>query len=268
MRHASNGGHWLFRLMLLAIVAAIALLVWLLPAFHLKKIEISPLVELNGQEILDACGLDKGQHLFSGLGGSLQQILQLRYPAAEEQLARKFPSIRKITASMDFPGKIDLVIDERLQVAYLSIHDGCVMIDKDGVALKIWPDPPVGIPVIEGITATSLILGQPLGVDAPSALNSAISLMGAIIDADKDTRAVTQLLPNISKIRPVGGRRIYLTLILPVNGEVFQVEAETGEDMQEDMLWLRFALSQGAFDSLGKGMLDLTGSRKTFTPDT
>ena len=33
------------------------------------------------------------------------------------------------------------------------------------------------------------------------------------------------------------------------------------------MLWLRFALAQGVFDGRGKGVLDLTGSRKTFTPD-
>jgi len=168
---------------------------------------------------------------------------------------------------MDFPGQIHIDIVERVEIAYIKIPDGCVMIDKEGVALSILPAPPGDIPVIEGVTVASMKLGQKLTVDVPSALNSAITLMGAIIDADQDDRTDLLLLPYIRKIMPIGGRQLYLTVVLPNTGEELNVEAETGTEQAEDMLWLRFALDQGVFDGRGKGVLDLTGSRKTFTPD-
>ena len=141
------------------------------------------------------------------------------------------------------------------------------MIDKEGVALAVMPEAPGSIPVIEGVKVTSMTLGQPLTVDVPSALNSAIALMGAIIDADKDDRTDQLLLSQIRGIMPIGGRQLYLSVILPNTGEELSVAAETGSEQVDDMLWLRFALAQGVFDGRGKGVLDLTGSRKTFTPD-
>jgi hypothetical protein len=268
MKRPQAPKRWPARLALLAVLLLLSVLAWQLPAFHLDQIKIAGLQDLSNQEVIAASGLQVGQHLFSGLGGSLEQIIRLRYAAAESRLKKAFPSIRSVCAYMDFPGMIRIDVEERIQVAYLSIPDGCVMVDKEGVAIRILEKAPPGIPVIGGVTATSLILGQPLGVDVPEAMNSAISLMGAIIDADKDTRTALLLLPNISRIRPLSGNHLYLTVILPQTGEELTVEAETGSDMADDMLWLRFALSQDAFKNLGKGVLDLTGSRKTFIPDT
>jgi hypothetical protein len=264
---ATSGKHWYGRLTLLGAVIVASALIWLLPAFHAEQIEISGLQTLTQEDVLMASGLDEGQHLFQGVGGSFGQLLQLRYAAAENQLYNAFPVIRSVEARLRFPGQISLTIVERVQVAYVAIPDGCAMIDKDGVAIKIMPAAPDGIPVIEGVTVTSLKLGDPLGVDVPAAMNSAISLMGAIIDADKDNRTTTLLLPLISKIRPLSGRRLYVTVVLPKTGEELYVEAESSSDMGEDMLWLRFALDQDAFNNLGKGVLDLTGGRRTFTPD-
>ncbi len=251
----------------LLVLAFAALLVWQLPFFHLQQVEVTELRSLNEDAVIKASGLDEGQHLFLGLGGSFNQIIHLRYPNVETNLTKAFPVIKSATAQLRFPGKISLSIVERLEVAYVSIPDGCVMIDKEGVALKILTEKPGDIPIFEGVTVTSLILGQPLEVDVPTAMNSAITLMGAIIDADKDTRTKDCLLPQIRKIRPISGRKLYLTVILPNTGEEMSVLAETGQNQTEDMLWLRFALMQGAFDSQGKGVLDLTGNRKTFTPD-
>jgi cell division septal protein FtsQ len=251
----------------LAVLVVIGLLVWLLPAFRLSDIAMGDLRTLQPEEVIQASGLQTGQHLFAGFGGSLLQIAQLRYNPVENRLLQAFPVIKTVKASMDFPGRIKLEITERVEVAYIEIPDGCVMIDKAGVAMAILDDAPAGIPVLGGVTVTKLTLGQPLAVDVPSALNSAITLMGAIIDADQDDRTDQLLLPTIRKIMPVGGRAIYLTVILPHTGEELSVAAETGDDQAEDMLWLRFALAQGVFDSRGKGVLDLTGSRKTFTPD-
>jgi len=254
-------------LLFAAIAALLALLVWLLPFFRLQAVEATTLRGASEKDILSASGLIIGRHLFQDLGGSFEELAQLRYAAVEDRLAKAFPFIRSVKARMDFPGKIRLEIVERTEVAYVSIPDGCVMIDKDGVALRILNQTPDDIPVIDGISATSLLLGEPLAVDVPSAMNSAISLMGAIIEADKDTRPQIALLPQIRRIRPIGGQSVYLTVVLPDTGEELSVKAETSSDQTEDMLWLRFALAQGVFNGMGKGVLDLAGNHRTFTPD-
>ncbi len=255
---------WLAALLLPALIG---LLVWLLPVFRLQTVETTKIRGAGEADILAASGLIIGQHLFRGLGGSPESLIRLRYVAVETRLAKAFPAIKHVTAKLVFPGRIRLEIEERVEVAYVAIPDGCVMVDKDGIALRILNKVPDDIPVIEGVSATALLLGQPLGVDVPSAMNSAISLMGAIIEADKDTRPPLQLLPQIRKIRPVSGQTLYLTAVLPKTGEELNVKAETTSDQTEDMLWLRFAIAQGVFDGRGKGVLDLTGSRRTFTPD-
>jgi cell division septal protein FtsQ len=248
-------------------LTAVVLLVWSLPVFHLSELEVSQLRTISREEIISLSGLTQGQHLLAGLGGTASHWFSLRYAITERRLLDAVPTIKSVTVRMDFPGKIQIDIDERIEVAYIRIPDGCVMIDKDGVALSILPAPPGEIPVIEGVTVASMTLGKPLTVDVPSALHSAMTLMGAIIDADQDERTDLRLLPQIRKIMPIGGRQLYLTVVLPNTGEELSVEAETGSEQREDMLWLRFALGQGVFDGRGKGVLDLTGSRKTFTPD-
>ena len=258
---------WPRLLATLACLAVIALLVWQLPVFRLNGIDATDMRSVGEEDLIKASGLVAGQHLFAGLGGTLPQVIQLRYSQVESRLAAAFPSIKTVRASMEFPGRISLEIVERVEVAYIKIPDGCVMIDKEGVALAVMPEAPGSIPVIEGVKVTSMTLGQPLTVDVPSALNSAIALMGAIIDADKDDRTDQLLLSQIRGIMPIGGRQLYLSVILPNTGEELSVAAETGSEQVDDMLWLRFALAQGVFDGRGKGVLDLTGSRKTFTPD-
>ncbi|MEA4888507.1 MAG: FtsQ-type POTRA domain-containing protein [Clostridiaceae bacterium] len=251
---------------LLALILSV--MIGFLPIFHLETVHFpDELRSVTQEELLNASGLVKGQHLLIGLGGTLDQWLHLRYGQAEEKLLGRFPAIKSVEIRMQFPGAVRMLVEERVEVAYLAIPDGCVMIDKEGYALKILADPPANIPVIEGVGVTTMTLGQPLTVDVPAAMNSAITLMGAIIEADRDTRPVTPLLPQISKIRPLSGRQLYLTVIIPDTGEELTVVAETGQDQTDDMLWLRFALDQDVLNGRGKGILDLTGSRRTFTPD-
>lgn len=258
---------WRNLIVFVIVMAALLLPVMLLPVFRLGEIRISGLSEISAPAIESSSGLIKDQHLLTGLGGSLTHLLQLRYAKAEARLMADHPKIRQAVVRMDFPGKIAVDIEERVEVAYLVVPDGCAVIDKEGVLMDILQQPPRDIPIIRGVTVTSMILGQPVRVDVPAALNSAITMMGAIIDADRDERTSQKLLPQIRTIMPVGGRKIFMTVILPSTGDELNVSAELGQDVSEDLLWLRFALEQGAFDGRGKGILDLTGSRRTFTPD-
>lgn len=249
------------------LLVLLILLFYLLPPFRLNDFVISGNMNLGMDEIVAASEMTSGQHLLAGLGGSLDHWLHMRYKTAEHLLEAQLPLVQSAHVSLDFPGTIAIDIVERIEVAYISIPDGYVMIDKYGVAMRIGVNAPEGIPLIEGITARSLSLGQQLTVDVPDALNSAITLMGAIIDADADTRTDIRLLSLIGSIRPVSGKKLYLSIRLPESGENLLVMAETGRDQYDDMTWLRLALDQGVLENRGRGILDLTGGRRIFTPE-
>lgn len=250
----------------LVILVAAALLIGFLPSFYAAEIEVTPTRAMSTAEIQAASGLETGQHLLSGLGGSLRQLFSLRYGTAEQKLIQKFPYIRTVEARLDFPARIKINIEERIEVSYLAIPDGCVLVDKEGYALRILPQSPTDIPLVEGITVRQMSIGSPLTVDLPESMNVALSLMGAIIDANKDTRSSVNLIAAARNIRPVSNRDVYLTLLLP-SGDELTVLARASADLVEDMIWLRFAIEQGALSDRGKGVLDLTGDRKVFIPD-
>lgn len=254
-------------LVTIAFLSLLAALVFMLPQFRAGSVSVTDTRAMTADQILEESGLSEGQHLFSGIGGGIPQWFGLRYGQAEERLRARFPSIRTVTARLDFPGAIDIVIDERVEVSYLKIPDGCVLVDKEGYALRILPEPPSDIPVIEGISVVQLSVGKSLTVDLPDSMNHALSVMGAIIDADKDTRSTLRILPMVRKIRPVSGRDVYLTLVLPNTGEELTVLSRVSTTTGEDMTWLRFAILQGALDGRGKGVLDMTGKNRVFIPD-
>ncbi len=252
----------------LLLLAGLALTVWILPVFRLQEVELTAeLHSLTGAEIIDAAGFWPGDHLAKGLGGSLPLWLDLRYGRAEAAIKEQLPAVKDVTARLKLPGTIQLDITERIEVAWLVIPDGCVMIDKEGVALKIMSQPPAGIPLITGINISSLVLGRPVQTDLPESMDQAISILAAIIEADRDHRPRTSLLAQVSMIRPLSGRQIYLTLQIPASDTEITVLEQAGAELAEDMLWLRFALDQEVLAGQGKGVLDMSGSRTTFIPD-
>lgn len=246
----------------------LGLLIAFAPAFRLQTVSLpDELRKINPVQLEAASQLRVGQHLFQDLGGSVSHLFSLRYGPVEDRILKAFPVVKNAVVRMDWPGTIQCEIVERIEVAWLSVPDGYVMIDKEGIAIEIWTQEPDEIPVIEGLLVQSMMLGSQLTVDVPDALSRAISLLGAIIEADQDQRPDTGLLSQVKSIRPVSGRQLYLTLSLPDSGDMLTVLSETGSDQVDDMLWLRFAMDQHVLSDLGKGVLDLTGDRKTFLPD-
>ncbi len=254
-------------LVLAAALLLSGLLLTYLPAFRLQAVLVDePLRSVDPAAFDRVCQLQAGRHLFQELGGSLKQLVSLRYGPVEARLEAAFPTIKEARVRMQWPGQIHCQVIERIEVAWLALPDGCVVIDKEGVALSSWAEQP-DMPVIEGLQVHAMVLGQVLTVDVPEALSRAITLLGAIIEADLDRRTDVALFKQVKAIRPASGRQLYMTLTVPDTGERLEVLTETGPDLVETMLWLRFALDQGALNKLDKGLLDLTGGRKTFMPD-
>lgn len=267
MKRQFKHSRWKKAIIAILLIAIAVVLVLLLPQFRLREIAVEGLVKIDKDEVIKSSSIEDGQHLFSGLGGDPEHWYQLRYAKIEQEILDSFPVIESVSVSMHFPAALKISVVERTEIAYISIPDGCAIIDKNAVVMRIDRHPPELIPLIEGITASSLVPGRKLSVDVPDALNSAITLMGAIIDADKDARADIKILNLVKSIRPLSGRQLYLSVRMPDTGRELVVLAETGLDQLDDMIWLRLALEQGALENLGRGILDLTGGRRTFTPE-
>lgn len=251
----------------MAILLSIAAIVALFPQFRCQTIDVEGLRVLERDEVVAATGLGVGRHLLAGLGPDPTRLFSLRYGGAEDAVAALSPYVKSVRARLSFPSRIHIVVEERIEVAYLSIPDGCVVIDAQGVAVEILhTGVPQGIPVIEGITVTSVVLGQALQVADEAAVHSAVVIMDAIIKSDSEDHRFN-LFRAVAGLRAISADTIYMTVALPSTGEDLVVRLGTLSQITETVEWLRNAIYNGHCDHLGKGVLDLSGSQKVFRPD-
>lgn len=255
-------------LMFFAIIILAFLMVFVLPQFYITNIKISGQRIITEDQVLSVGNIKTGNHLFQGVNGSLKDLFQLRHKKAEQSLLAELPYLKNVVIKSVFPSILSITIDERVEVAYIAISDGCVIIDSEGVVLEVLSNTDSrGIPVIEGIMANQIQLGKKTTVDLPSALAEAIVLLNDVINADKDTRNDVKLLPMIKTIRPMQDKMLFLTIQLPGTGEELIVKTENSSTNLENMIWLRFALKQQKLEGKGKGILDLSSEQKIFIPE-
>ncbi len=252
----------------LLLLAAGALMLFALPQFYIAEIRISGERILSEEEIVSRAGLETGRHLLAGISGSPGELFELRHTREEKILKESFPYIKTVEIRSVFPSILSVTIEERVEVAYISIKDGYLIIDADGIALEVLPKGgETGIPVVEGLTAGDIVLGARVLVDKPDYLSQTVILLNAIINAQKDTRTDYRILPDVISIRPVGSDLLFLTLKTGEDSGTITVKARISADLEDDMVWLRFAMQQGKLKGLGSGVLDMTTQQKVFVPD-
>jgi cell division septal protein FtsQ len=251
-----------------AIIAVSLVMLLALPQFYVSSIKITGLRMITQEQIVSLAGLDIGTHLFQGVSGTLKDLFSLRHKNAEQKLFENLPYLKSVEIKSVFPSTLSVTIEERVEVAYIAISDGCVIIDSEGVALEVLEGADSrGIPVIEGIVANQVQLGCKTTVDLPGALTESIVLLNDIINADKDTRVEMKLLPTIKTIRPIQDDILFLTIQMPETGENLIVKVKNSSTNIDNMVWLRFALQQKKLEEQGKGILDLSTSQKVFQPE-
>ncbi len=250
------------------LVGVVALVLAFVPSFRARSIEVSGTRMLDPSALVKDCGLKEGQLFLSGLGGSLSGLASLRYGDAEDKLLHLYPYLRSVQVRFHFPGRISIVAVERVEVAYLSVHDAIVVIDADHIVLEIRNgDPPEGIPLIEGIDLLQYRLGGAVEVDRPKALDDALMILSAVLEADTDTRGDLKLLSTVRSVRPAYDDLIYMTIRLPTTQENLYVREDDPKNAADAMRKVRYAILQGKLDGLGSGILDLSGVEPRFVPD-
>ena len=267
-RRRAPKGHHLGLVLLASVALILAALVVLLPQFHCAAIETEGLRVLKEDDVEEAVGIVPGDHLLSGLGPDLIRALSLRYGGAEDRIAALSPYVESVRVSLSFPSVVRVLVEERVEVAYLAIPDGCVLIDADGIALEIITDHlPEDVPVIEGVTVAGIVLGQVLQLEQEDAIRGAMLIMDAIIKSDQDDPAFS-LFGSVEGLRAVSGQTTYMTVRLPETGESLVIRLGAADTISESVEWLRGAILMGNLNNLGKGVLDLSGTQKVFKPDS
>jgi hypothetical protein len=239
-----------------------------LPQFRLHEVEVVGCRVLSPDLLIETARLNQGDHIFYGIRGSFNNVFQLRHTEREKLLRKTFPYIKNIIIQSQYPSTVSVLVEERIEIAYISIRDGYVMIDSSGIALEVIEkqgDSPAQVPVIEGIQANIVRLGEKIDVDMDDYLNQAIILLNDVIRADNHAKVDVQLLSNMKSIRPVKERLLYVTMSLSKNENSLLIRIRHSERTLEDLIWLKHAIDQGAFDNYKNGILDLTTTERFIT---
>lgn len=253
---------WLLGLMVFVlIIVAIATL----PLFRIQRIEIQKTYFVPEQRILELSGLHLNQHMFSGYGGSVNAWLTGRYLAAEERIHKAYPQLQHLRVSLHFPGELRISFSERVPVAFLQAPDSCVLIDRDGKVLALVDKAPGTLPVIKGLEVISAKVGEKIQVDVPEQLERTISVLSALVEADREDTGMTPLIPQILEIRPSAYEQIYLKVKTHA-GHILSVTCTQNQYLAGHFIWLRRVLQGGSLDKAGPGTLDLSGKNQVFRP--
>ncbi|MDD2393418.1 MAG: FtsQ-type POTRA domain-containing protein [Eubacteriales bacterium] len=251
-----------------ALLVVGGLLVGLLPQFYIVQIRVSGQRVITNYEVIKCAGITKGVHIFNGVGGTVSEIFSLRHPDKERMIIQSLPYVKSVTVRSEFPSVLSVSLEERIEVAYISIQDGYLIIDADGVALEVLGRSEVpDVPVIEGLIVRNIDLGSVASVDKQDYLNQTAVILNSVFKADLDARSDIELLSAIASIRPVGSGIAYVRINLPDRAGILNVKVKAHDGIGEDMAWLRFALDQHKLDGLGEGVLDLSTSQRVFVPE-
>lgn len=250
---------------LLAVLAS-ALLVLMLPAFHIKEIQVEGLSVIGKEELLSTSGIELGDHILSNLGGEIIPMLTFRYGNIEKKLEYEYPYIQSIVIQIMFPSKIKITVTERMKIGYLEVPDGFAVIDKEGYIVEMSGNSvPAGVPLMEGLPVRSAMLGEKLDLSDDQGFNSSLTIFGAILGADTNISDNTgfRLMPCVQSIRYVGNSTTYLMLKLPGSTGNLTVKIGSLKEISDDMTWLRYAIATNALvfenGDISERVLDMTG---------
>ncbi len=264
-----RGGRHITAFMVLLVVLLLTLLVIVLPQFYIEKIDIVGCSEISGEALLASSGIVSGEHLLRNLGGGFIQLFTLRYGNIEKELSQNYPYISDIKIQIIFPSRVLITVDERQKIGYVEIPDGYAVIDTDGYVVELSGDDiPDGVPLMQGLPVRTAVLGEKMNMTEGKGLNTCISVLNAVLTADenKSSESDLSLMKYVKSVRSVQSGTTFLTILLPDTQRELLIRIGSIKNITDDMNWLRYAASQNKFESVGEGVLDMSGEEYTFRP--
>ena len=136
-------------------------------AFAIRKIEVDGNHYYTQSQVIDMSGIESGKNL----------IFELRTKAARNALL-KSPYIRTAVIERVPPDTVKIVIEERLEYAAVIGGNKFLIIDVDGMVLRITDEQPE-ITVLEGIEVSEGIEGKPLKAKQTYIFTETLRLLAA-----------------------------------------------------------------------------------------
>lgn len=252
-------------IILALIIAAIAVL----PQFYIENINVSGVRKLDSNNIIAVTGVKKGNHLFSYISGSPEQILGFRYGKIENKLKEENAYIDDVKVRVKYPYTVDINIKERVEVAYINSNSEYLAIDKAGKILDVLSEKPVNAaaPIITGLNLNSHTLGENVSVETMRHVKRCLMVMNIILETDKNSTDDYKLADQVLAYRSYQSNSLYLT-VKDMQGKSLNVLINPSEEPQQAIAWLRKTIQKNVLDDLGEGVLSISKSQKVFNKNS
>lgn len=242
-------------------VVFLILSVIFMPIFRVRRVEVKGNIVLSKDMLMEEANIKYDSHLWSGISGNIIDIIKMDYGKVEKRMLEQDPHIKNIRITSKIPSTIYIEVEERNKIAYIKMPDGYAAIDEEGtvIELEITQNDGMSHAVISGLEVSGAVLSEKIEIKNENDYKKAIIVLGAILTSDiNGEKSEYDMFSNVRELRMIPGGEIFLTIILPTGNE-FQVKLKSIENINEKMLWLRYAISKGSFDDLPNGTFDMTG---------
>ena len=242
-------------------ILTLILSVLLMPAFRVRRVIVKGNIVLSKDRIMEEAGIEYDSHIWSGISGNLLDIIKLDYGKVEDRILEEEPHLKDIRITASFPSTVRIEVTERNKIAYIKMPDGYAAIDDEGTVIELETLENDGLShaVISGLEVSGAVISDKIDIKDKNDYKKALIVLGAIITADANgEKSDYDMFGNVKEIRIIPGGNIFLTINLPTGSE-FQVKLKDIDMINEDMLWLRYAISKDSFEGLPNGNFDMTG---------
>ena len=148
------------------------------PHFNVSEYQVEGNAYYNDEEIINMGNCDTGVNIFTGFK-----------PADIKKQLMRDPYMEKVRITRKLPSTVVIRVTERKQTAAVVYGDRYVVIDDEGIVLRMTSvDPKVTI--IHGLSISKMTLGEPLEVEETNLYRQSMSIVYAMMANDMYFRAI------------------------------------------------------------------------------
>jgi len=177
-------------------LAATLIMLALSPMFEVYDIEVGGNKHYSEEDIIAASGLIPGTNGFKLVGGSIEDILNLRDSDAENAIKKELSYIKDVVVKFTFTDRIIITVKEREPFAVVPFYGSSILVDDEAWVLEtLEGGNSKPLPLIKGLKFDSFELGQVLELKDTDSFFYAVNLINEIIKSD--SKSDFKLFPRI-----------------------------------------------------------------------
>ena len=239
------------------------LLIGVTPLFSISDIEINGNSYYNDTLIISKSGLRIGQNGFSALiGKNIFKSISFRCATAEQAVVSACPYIKSIQARYILPRTIRIDVEERYASFVAPYFSSGLLVDGEGVVVDITRNYiETGLPVALGLSVERYLIGEPLSVDYGYGIETILSVLNAIKQADRDSDETLAWKVETIDISD------YRNIILNMNNGI-GVNLGDGTDLYYRVSAAKEIIAHGIEEGSRGTIIFSNGARPVFVPAT